>query len=518
MNSALLFLLKRSFINRFKKFIKTPSKVILSLFFIFLIFVTIYSSLNVHNTEFSPKENLFAMIFGYFSLIFVVSIANGIDNGNSSFLMSDINILFTSPIHQREIFTYGLIKSLSASLLGSIFLLYQFNVFTNTFGMTVIHFIMTFFIFSLFMFLFQFTFFCVYSFVSKSERYSLIAKIVFYAPFVLLALYAGYLYLGNKDFLASLVIAVNMPVVDYIPLIGWTVAIIKYMVLGDSYKLLIYIAVEILYFIILYYIMANRNTEFYEDVIASAKNNEKLILARKSGATRTEKFKLSKKNTTSSEIKGSGSSVFFSINKILNKRTNVFIIPRRSLVIVFFTLIATFIFTHASREIFATLMSIYMVLMLYINNRFDSHLRKNYVYLVPDKPFKKLFALILSDLYVLFFETIVLYTILFILMDINMTELVSLAAIRFFACMLIVSINVIIKRFLGAEGTLSRMVFLFGGMFILALVGISGVAVYAITDDNLLITSILVSLISLLISSIFIFISRNLLYYVNLNK
>ncbi len=323
MNNALVFLLKRSFINKFKKFIKTPSKVIFSLIFIISLGFMIYTSSNEHIREFRPVEELFAMIFGYFSLIFIVSIGNGVDNGNSSFLMSDINILFTSPIHQREIFTYGLIKSLSASFLGSIFLIYQFNIFTVRFGMSIFHFIMTFFIFSSFMFLFQFTFFCVYSFVSKSEKYSLIAKILFYLPFILIALYVGYLYISSNDLILSLVQAANIPVVDYIPVIGWTVAIIKYMVLGDSTRLMIYVAIEVIYFIILYYIMAHRSTEFYEDVIASAKNNEKLIAARKTGRIKNENFKVSKKNIASSEIKGSGASVFFSINKILNKRTNI---------------------------------------------------------------------------------------------------------------------------------------------------------------------------------------------------
>ncbi len=512
MNSALRYLLKRNFINGFNKFIKSPAKVILTLLFIISMGFSIFARRSSGEALFKDTENLYAIIFGYFSLIYLISVRNGVENGNSAFRMADINLLFVSPINQKQIFIYGLIKSLFASIIGGIFLIYQFNLF-SMYGVNTIEFIFIFISFVLFSFILQFVFFFVYSFVSNNEKHTKIAKGLFYLPFVIIAAYSVLLYLNTKDLILSLVTASTNNLVYFIPVIGWIVGMIKFFLLGEYLKSLAVLALNLIAFVILYYIMARRNTEFYEDVLASAANNEKLRAAQKSGK-RATRYKTGNTKGSEVKIKGSGSKVYFSVNKILNKRTNVLIIPRKSLVIIGFTLIMSFIFTDNHNAYYPTIMSIYMALFLFMNGRFDEHLKKNYIYLIPDKPFIKLVNLMLSELYVFLVESVILYIILYFVLHFPLIHVFYYTAIRMSACLVIIAVSLLVKRVVGQEGVLSRFSLLFGGMAALAIPGIAGIIIN-IYSKSFLIPTASICLVAIVEASIMIFGSRNLLKYVN---
>lgn len=468
MDSALLYLLRRSFINKAKQFIKTPSKLAVLIVIVLLFILNIVSGLKVVALGSRNVEGLNASVFGYFSLFFILGIKNGIEKGNSAFLMSDINILFVSPIHQRKIFTYGLMKTLAASMLGSVFLIYQYNFFKINFDVTFLEFTIIFLVFSTFMFLYQFTFFVTYSFVSSSEKYSLIAKIAYYLPFVIILAYIMFLYFQNDDFFKSATIVINYPIVQYIPIIGWSVSIIKYFALGNYTYSFMWLCINIVYFLVLYFIIANRNTEFYEDVISSAKNNEKIINFRKTGR-RNEKFKNKKTFLGKSNLKGSGSTVFFYINRLLNRRTNSFFIPKTTIVMIGFTFFMSFVIEGDKTIPYMTAMSVYIALIVFLNSRFDDHLKKHFVYMIPESSFRKLISLVLAEMYLALIETIILYSIIAFLYQGSILEVIAYGVVRFTLVMVVISVDILVKRILGKHTGLSRMLFIILGMIFIAI-------------------------------------------------
>ncbi len=507
MNTALTYLLRRNLINQIKNIKKKPGKLLFLIFFMIVFISSFLSSIFIEPEMTRNFSELNAIIFGFFSFIFLISIPNGIDNGNSSFVMADINILFTSPLSRKDIFTYGIIKSIGSSILASIFLAYQFTYLRMNYGLGIGAFLVLFFGFAFYMFLYQLCFFYIYTFVSSNERKSLIAKVLLYLPFALMLIYATVLYIGNKDLVGSLVLTINLRFIDFLPVIGWSVATVKYFISGLYIKSLIFFSIDIVFFIVIFTLISKKNTDFYEDVIASAKNNEKIRSSRKSGVKK-ERYKNKKLKGSSSFGEGIF-SVFFNINSLLNKRSSIFYINTTSLVTIVFTLVFSFIIKGNTDLNYITGMSVYMALIVYSNSRFDYHLKKHFIYLIPEKPFKKLIALIIPEIYTFIIETLIIYLAVAFLSDNSVFIIILYALLRLSYTILIVASNILVKKIIGEEGAIAKMTFIFLGMFLLLVPSIAGLLLSIILEIYLALAISI--LIALLLSLLLIIIGKNIL-------
>ncbi len=509
MNSALIYLLKRNFINQLKNLKKSPGKIAFLVIFIIVLLNSLLSAFYINPKNIRDLNELYALIFGFFSIIFIVSMPNGVDNGNSAFLMADINILFVSPLSQKDIFTYGIIKSIGSSILASVFLLYQFPYLRMNYGLSLVSFFVLFISFAFYMFIYQLCLFYIYTFVSSDDKKTIIAKSLLYLPFVLILLYLIFLYFGSRDFLASSILAANLQILDYLPVVGWSVAIAKYFIAGSYLKSLVFFVIDLVFFILIYILISKKNTDFYEDVIASAKNNEKLKKTRKSGVKK-EKFK--NRKIKSKKSFGDGVvSVFFSINRLLNKRSSALFINTSSLVTIAFTLIFTFLIKGSTDLNYITAMSVYMALVVYSNSRFDYHIKKHFIYLIPEKPFKKLIALIIPEIYTFFIETVIIYLAVVFLSDNSVFLVFIYGLLRMSYTILIISTNILVKKIIGPEGSLAKMTFVFLGLLILLVPSALGLILAINTTIYLGIA--LSTLLALLLSFILIFIGKNIISF-----
>ncbi|MGI6778524.1 MAG: putative ABC exporter domain-containing protein [Acetivibrionales bacterium] len=134
----LLFLLRKRIKNQITDLRKKPAAlagyVIAALFIILMIAVSFFtpsSLLRKGSSEaFGAVVTAGVLAFSYFS------IKQGINKGSSFFRLSDVNLVFTSPISPKKVLVYGFIQQLILSFAVVLFVSIQIPNLKNNFPVT----------------------------------------------------------------------------------------------------------------------------------------------------------------------------------------------------------------------------------------------------------------------------------------------------------------------------------------------------------------------------------------------
>ncbi len=133
---ALFYLTFCKYKNKFLELLRKPLKLILVLGFAVLLVM------NFSHSQSSPSGSRpiyeFRLIVGAFYLVcFILESRKGFKGGSSMFSLSDINLLFMSPIKQAPVFFYGVFGRLSSSLFMGVAFVYQFALLRSFYPITV---------------------------------------------------------------------------------------------------------------------------------------------------------------------------------------------------------------------------------------------------------------------------------------------------------------------------------------------------------------------------------------------
>ena len=85
---------------------------------------------------------IYSAIIDILALCLIVGMAihgakNGFINGASMFSMADVNLMFTAPLKEKSVLTFGLFQQLGKSLTLGLFILYQSSLVNNTYGLPI---------------------------------------------------------------------------------------------------------------------------------------------------------------------------------------------------------------------------------------------------------------------------------------------------------------------------------------------------------------------------------------------
>ena len=496
MKSPLVYLTAVKLKNQLKEAVKHPAKLIyIIVLAAVLVLATIGGHVNSEHIEMRSLHELTAIMVLFYSFMFLMTFLNGVNGGAGNypmFTLSDVSVLFPSPLRPNKVPFYGLFRQLGLSFLLGFFLLFQYNWLHGLYGVEYSHLLLIVVGYGLCLFLGQVCAMAVYTRTSGNDRARSISKFCVYG--LTLAFVAGLLLrcLPKLLSLAGAAEAALMTVgleagAEYLasvgvffPVSGWAAGVIgglftqNYLMTGLC-ALLMLAALGLA----LGLVIKNKNN-YYEDVLQTAEVAQSAITAKREGQpaeVMPKKVRVGKTGLG----RGEGASALFFKHMLENRRSGAFLFSKMSLifmlVIVGCTILYSFIFSDEEDKTAAFVavftMSTYMQIFSESTGRFNWELTKPYIYLLPEPPLKKLLWGIGENLLADCCEAVAIFVPVSLILGLGPLETVLCMVARITFALLFISGNMLVERIFGSVRSKGLMLFFyFVAMMLLAAPGI----------------------------------------------
>ena len=337
-----------------------------------------------------------AAVMGLFAFILVISIMQGMKQGAAIFRMSDVNLLFTSPVQPRTILIYGIAKQFAILAFASLFMLAQYGNIRRMFGLgteAMLGLIAGYILIGLFAQLLSAN---LYAFCASSEtrrgRVEWFFRAVLIAVIAFFAVYA----LGERDLAGAARGFFGSAVWNFIPVIGWSKALAYYSAYGNlgmsllfAFLLLASCGAMILW-------LQKSNQDYYEDVLQSAESTQARLEAAREGRVTASGTVSKKVKRDLGNLKGRGAWAFYYRIQRENQRRNKFVFTISSIIAAAAPLAAKLIFSdmHEGGLWGVLYFSAYMLIFTSLTSPVNKELTQPYLYLAPVPAFRKLAAIL----------------------------------------------------------------------------------------------------------------------------
>lgn len=509
---ALIYLTLRKLRNGILEYIRTPSKLIPALILIAIMVGSAFTA-NSHQGQYYTRDitELYAMIFALYSLIFVLISKNGFHNGASMFTMQDVNLIFTSPLKQNTVLSFGLVQQLGRSLMLGFFILFQSGTVCATYGVgfeTLVYILIG---YGVTVFLSQMVAMVIYSFTSADEKKHKALKSVYTAVIGAFVAYALYLAYGSGSLnLQSLIAVTQTPVAKAFPVSGMvSLAVcgaidgrVPHILMGIGYCALCWV----LYRIAIRFI----NSDYYEDVLKSTEVSFSAIADRREGKA-SENAPRNIKTGKIGLSKGKGASAIAEKHKIENRRSRNLILSTVSLVMVAFTLVSALIFRDEPIAVFG--LSVYMMVMSITSGRWAKELSYPYIYMIPESSYKKLLYMIKGEIPSIILESILCCGPLYFICYLPLDETVGMILGRISFAFLLIAVNLLLQRVF-RESDKKRLIVLFYFMLFMlfSMPGIiTAVSIWVFMPFYMALAFVAMSLVNTAVALILAFCCRKIL-------
>ncbi len=514
-----LYLITRKAKNSLKEFIRKPSRILFLLFFSAILVFSFYTSAvsTPDSSILRDKTELYAIVFALYTYAFYMTAKNGFINGASMFSMADVNLMFTAPLKEKSVLTFGLLQQLSKSLTLGIFILYQSSLVNNIYGLPTASLFAVIIGYGAVVFTGQMTATLIYALTCSDYEKIKKGKTVFYgifAFFIVILLYNTYTSGMNLE---SLVYASREKIMYLFPVSGFISFTVQGVIEGELKYLIPGVSLFLLLCILFYFILSKIKGDFYEDVLKATQVSHSAITARKEGKA-AENSPIKTRTGKTGIGKGYGASAITYKHKKENKRSNPFLLSPVSYFMAGFSLVYCLMFSGENLALFV--INVYTMSMTVCIGRWAKEFTYPYVYLIPESNFRKLLCLLRADIPVLFLESMLCFIPLVILGSCGIIEGAAMTVARFTFGLLFIGVNLILQRFTGDS---EKKVFSVMIYFILAAVfSLPAVTVGILTGTafpfNSEISYISMAILNTAVSLLLIFICRNVLEYAEYNN
>ena len=512
---ALLYLTAKKLKNGILEYIRTPSKLIPALILIAVMVGSIFTSSGYTNIHYARDiKELYAIIFALYTLIFVLISKNGFYNGASMFSMQDVNLIFTSPLNQNTVLSFGLVQQLGRSLMLGFFILFQSGTICATYGVGFEVLVYILIGYGVTVFLSQMTAMVIYSYTSSDDKKRKALKGIYTIVIALFGAAALYLaYINGGINLQNLVNVVQTPLARLFPVSGIISLAVSGLISGTPTHILCGLGYCVAFWVLYRVAVKFINSDYYEDVLQSSENSFSAISARKEGKA-AENAPRNVKTGKTGITKGYGASVIAQKHKIENRRSRKLLLSTVSLIIVAFTFVSALLFRDEPIAVFA--ISIYMLTMSIVSGRWAKELSYPYIYLIPESSYKKLLYMVKSEIPSTIAECILCCLPIYFICRIGVADLISMISARISFALLLISINLLLKKLFG-ESDKKNFIVLFYFLLFLAfsLPGIiAAVAVFMAMPYYLSLSLLAMGIVNVITAFALAFGCRKILEYV----
>lgn len=340
-----------------------------------------------------------------FLIFIILGLYEGQKNGNELFLLADVNLLFTAPKKPQTVMAFRLSFHMLTLFLVSLYMVFQIPNLVINVGLSWAAVISLLVAWSMVLIWSQLVSVLVYTIRSV---FTMFQKLVIPFIFVLVAIFVlpgliTFLNSGN-----DIVYTVQSVYCDkwtwYIPFFGWLKAMVMSAINGNNLAAVIYGVLFVVGSIIIFIIIWRIDADFYEDAMEGAKIRDVKLQNQKAGKKQREGLKTKeKKARRETTFKGSGASVFFTKQVYIRRRfAYMGVITNAMLVYTIVTLGVTLFFTKVVGFNGFIAPAITIMVINYFNNvgnPIAQETSKNWLFLVPDGAYKKVFYAVASVSY-----------------------------------------------------------------------------------------------------------------------
>ncbi len=513
-----LFLIKLK--NHFKGYKKNIPKLIVLVLFIALIIVSFFSAKGGNGAARDISE-LYSILLALYLFAFIAGSVQGLHSGATFYTLSDVNILFLSPINSKLILLYGLIKQMGASLFVGFFILFQYSWLHNLYGISFADLLIILLCYSLSIFASNVTAMVIYSFSSHDPEKQKLVKYILYAFCLLIGIIiilpAIVKILMGKSMLEAFVLSSSAPIISLIPIAGWLQVLTASWIIENKVMFIFSLIPVIIYLLMAVWIFFKLHPDFYEEVLLAteirhtAQSNAKMG---KVAEAVPQKIRLEKTGIN----KGSGASVFFYKQLLENKRSRILLVDKNFLIYFFITLI----FALAMKKIGIVAVfafSVYMMIFSTALSRGIKELTMHYAYLIPVKPALKLLAVFMESILKMSIESTITFLIIGLLYKASAGEIILYIFARIGFGILFLAGNILVEKVL--KGSMSKVIMITLYFIILIILGLPGIVIGILLSHLLSVAStvsfvFLISFLWNLLASAGIgYLCRDLLQYPN---
>lgn len=410
---------------------------------------------------------LYAITAGFCLLFSYSSLAAGLTTGGTLFNMADVSLLFVSPVKPRKILIYGLVKQMGSTAFAALFILFQIPNLMGNFpiGLNTIY--MLLFLYVVTIFFTQLIAIAVYIFSNGNEFKKMLVSgvVVLLCLFVATLVYMNFRESG--DWLKALYKTMDSTAFGFVPVIGWSVMILKASVTSN---ILFFVIGLLLYFIstvLIIALLSSGEADYYEDVLISTESNFTKLQAVKEGKTRTVTRKVKVRENRMGIGKGFGASIFFYKHLLEVKRGSF--LPYIDALTITSAILAGVFTKQANNPFIGYIVLCFMVYMQYfftLVGRLSIEIKMPFIFLVPEKSLTKLIAVSLSNLIKPLIDGTIVFTIVYLISGTPVILNVFLAIAYMSTGFSFSSLTILNQRLLGGQPNKIISSFLGIGLFI----------------------------------------------------
>lgn len=407
---ALTYLLLTLMKNRILSLKKKPGMLILYaailaivLFSVILLLVT---GKELSTNHYADERILYLIIAGLGLLFVWLFINTGLSTGSSLFTMPDVGLLFVAPISPKKILMYGLLSTLGKSLLASAFIFYQVGNLKNNFGFGLKEIFSLFLIYTIMIIACQLLSIGIYIFSNGNPSRKNIVKSILYGLFAVMVLVAVLIQRQEQVSIIEAFLQLTASSwFGYIPIAGWTTMFFMGVVQNSFPMILLPLILFLVMGVLTVSLLTAGKADYYEDVLLSTETTYQTQKAAKEGR------RVAKNREKAIKIKDNEQGINRGKGAITLTYKNILEMKRKSKLIfvdgytIFITLaagIAGYYFRKyqiPGAAAYAILgAAVYIQLIVTMMGKLQGELLKPYIYLIPEKSIKKVFAASITSL------------------------------------------------------------------------------------------------------------------------
>lgn len=514
---GLVYVLFTGYKNAFKEMLHNPAKLVLYLFLVVMLAFVLISPRG-HEVAGRPLAEVYAMVLALFTMVFVMNSKSGFRTGASFYRMSDVNLLFPAPVPPKLILFYGLLKQMGTSLLVGFFLLFQFSWLHNAYGIGFGILFAIFFCYCGVVFCAQVTSLAIYAFTSGDEKRKRVVQGIFYGFYALVIVYLLFPLLSRGLSLEALVAAVSDPLLSYLPVSGWFTAVVNGIAAGSAGMLAAGLGGVAAYVLALILLILKMRADFYEDVLLATEISFQALSGAKEG-------RMPESTVTNVKVgktglgKGWGAAAFYYKHRLENRRSRFLLVDKTTWIFI----LACWAFGFFVRDggimgIFV--FTVYMQIFSVATGRWMRELLQPYVYLLPEKPFRKLVMIFGELIYRIFVESLLIFVPLGLLLASPAWEIAGAIVARFSFGLLFVAGNVLVERVFGQiQSKIVTVPLYFITLLVLSAPGVAGgfLLLHFFPTAGLALVFLALFLWNVPLSLLLFFLCRNMLHIAELN-
>lgn len=543
MRNPLVYLTVVKLKNQLKEAVRHPAKLIYILFIAAMLALTVFTG-RESEMELRPLYELTAIMVLFYAFTGLMSFLNGLNGGAGNypmFTLSDVSMLFPSPLKPNKVLFYGLCRQLGLSLLLGFFLLFQYGWIHAAYGLEYVHLVLIVLGYALSLFLGQVCAMAAYTRTSGNDNARRIVRMIVYVVTICFVVWmlitcAPSLILVSGDELAaasgiSALIGAGAEFLAnigiFFPVFGWSAGLIGGIFTQDYMTVGICALLMLTIFSVSLLLVIKSKNNYYEDVLQTAEVAQSAIVAKREGQpaeVTPKKVKVGKIGIR----KGKGSNTLFYKHLLENRRSGALLFSKTSLIFMAIVIVCAFIYntlftdengnTAAFVAVFT--MSTYMQMFSESLGRFNWELSKPYIYMLPEPPFKKLLWATTETLMADCVEAVIIFVPVSVILGIGPIDMILCILARISFSLLFTAGNIMVERVFGLVR--SKGLILFFYIISLMILAVPGIALGVLLMSLELFPGAAGMLLGLIagnipIALVVIFLCRNLLQHAELN-